>query len=224
MPEKSESFEQNNSIVQSTICLDLISGLTQLLILLILKKGPQHGYELASLLEPIYGRRLSPGTIYPLLQRMQDKKEYVHSRAEIVSGRKRKIYTSTRKGRIALNTAIEILRCVISNQNPDIDEDEPGVELLKNLAQYRILLILDQSPLHGYKLVEKLDTLFGKKIALGTIYPSLHRLIDSGYILSNSQWTGDREKKVYDLTSTGKQVLKQAHQIIVQIADETLFD
>ncbi|NHJ47465.1 MAG: helix-turn-helix transcriptional regulator [Asgard group archaeon] len=226
MPEKSESLEQqNDSSVQRKIGLDLLSGLTQLFVLLILKKGPQHGYELNNRLEPIYGGRLSPGTIYPLLQkRMEENKDYIQSRTTIVSGRKRRTYVITRTGRIALENALDILRCIITNEKPEIDAEDIGVELLKNLAQYRILFILDQSPLHGYKIVEKLDELFGKKIKLGTIYPSLHRLIDNGYILSESQWTGDREKKVYDLTPLGKQALQNAHEIVEQIANETIFD
>ena len=165
MPGKSETTEQNKNDSEPETGQELISGLTQLLILLILKKGPQHGYELASMLEPIYNRRLSPGTIYPLLQRMETK-EYIQSKSIVVSGRKRKTYVLTRLGRIALDNALESLQCIISNKNPNLDADTPGVELLKSLAQFRILLILDQSPLHGYELVEKLDNYFGQKIAL----------------------------------------------------------
>jgi DNA-binding PadR family transcriptional regulator len=226
MPEDSKSLEQQNAASASRkVGLDLLSGLTQLFVLLILKKGPQHGYELNNRLEPIYGGRLSPGTIYPLLQkRMEEKKDYIQSRTTIVKGRKRRTYIITRTGRLALANALNILKCIINNEKPMVNPDEPGIELLKNLAQYRILYILDQSPLHGYKLVAKLDELFGKKIKLGTIYPSLHRLIDAGYITSKSKWTGDREKKVYDLTPLGKQALDNAHDVVIQIAQETLFD
>ncbi|MHA1557383.1 MAG: hypothetical protein ACTSPM_10675 [Candidatus Heimdallarchaeota archaeon] len=56
MPGKSESTDRSNENVIPEIGHELISGLTQLLVLLILKKGPQHGYELASMLEPIYGQ------------------------------------------------------------------------------------------------------------------------------------------------------------------------
>lgn len=223
MPEKSESVDLNESNTQENIGHELLTGLTQLLILLILKHGPQHGYELASRLEPIYGRRLSPGTIYPLLQRMENK-EYIQSTTMIVSGRKRKTYVSTRMGRIALDNAQETLQSIIDIKSPKIEADAPGIELLKSLAQFRILLILEQSPLHGYELVEKLDDYFGQKIALGTIYPSLHRLVEKGYIISKSKWDGDRERKVYELTSQGKTALRTAHVDISQIAADTIFD
>jgi len=223
VPDKSESTNVSNANTRDDIGQELISGLTQMLILLILKKGPQHGYELASRLEPIYGRRLSPGTIYPLLQRM-DKKEYIQSRTLTVSGRKRKTYVITRMGRIALDNAQETLASILVNKTPDVDQESPGIELLKSLAQYRILLILDKSPLHGYELVETLDNQFGKKIALGTIYPSLHRLVEKEYIISKSEWEGERERKVYELTEYGRTALKNAHQEINQIADDTIFN
>lgn len=223
MPGKSETTDRSNGNTIPEIGHELISGLTQILVLLILKKGPQHGYELASMLEPIYGRRLSPGTIYPLLQRMETK-EYIQSRSTTVSGRKRKTYVVTRLGRIAMDNAQNSLKCIIVNQPSNLDADAPGVELLKSLAQFRILLILEQSPLHGYELVEKLDNYFGQKIALGTIYPSLHRLVEKGYIESKSQWDGDRERKVYELTDVGKNATKIALVEVTRIAEDTIFN
>ncbi|MFW9924877.1 MAG: PadR family transcriptional regulator [Candidatus Thorarchaeota archaeon] len=223
MTGKSETTEPNSEEAIASIGLELISGLTQLLILMILKKGPQHGYELCSILEPVYGRRLSPGTIYPLLQRMETK-EYIQSRTTMVSGRKRKTYVLTRNGRIAMDNGQESLQCILKGENPNLDSDSPGVELLKSLAQFRILMILDQSPLHGYDLVEKLDDYFGQKIALGTIYPSLHRLVDKGYIASKSEWEGDRERKVYELTTLGKDATKAAIEEVNRIATGEIFE
>ncbi|NHJ86535.1 MAG: PadR family transcriptional regulator [Asgard group archaeon] len=202
---------------------EMISGLTQLLILLILKKGPQHGYELASRLEPIYGRRLSPGTIYPLLQRMENK-EYIQSKSLTVAGRERKTYVITRMGRIALDNAQLTLHSILNIESSGIDQEAPGVELLKSLAQFRILLLLEQSPMHGYDLVEKLDNYFGQKIALGTIYPSLHRLVDKNYIISKSEWEGDRERKVYELTPLGLTALKNVLVEITAIANDEIFN
>jgi len=130
----------------------------------------------------------------------------------------------TRLGRIAMDNAQESLKCIISNNNPNLDADTPGVELLKSLAQFRILLILDQAPMHGYELVEKLDNYFGQKIALGTIYPSLHRLVEKGYIQSKSQWDGERERKVYELTDAGRNAIKVALVDITRIAEDTMFN
>jgi len=226
LPEKSLSPSSSSSAGSSAssgkVGHELLSGLTQLLILLLLRRGPLHGYELTSLLEPVYGRRLSPGTIYPLLQRMEQK-EYLLSHALVVAGRKRKTYVLTRLGRIALENALAALRRIVSGLPPELSPAEPGFELLKSLAQYRILLILDRSPLHGYELVEQLASFFGQKVALGTIYPSLHRLVEKRYILSTSEFSGERERKVYELTPLGKEALKHAHADLLALSEGKLF-
>ncbi|MHA1185839.1 MAG: PadR family transcriptional regulator [Candidatus Heimdallarchaeota archaeon] len=222
MPGKSESVNSSEKKTPQEAGHELLSGITQMLILLILRRGPQHGYELASLLEPFYQRRLSPGTIYPLLQRMENK-EYIQSRTTTVSGRTRKTYIITRLGRIAMENAFECLQCIVNNEKAQLDHDTTGNELLKSLAQFRILLILDKAPLHGYDLVEKLDEFFGQKIALGTIYPSLHRLVEKEYIIANSEYDGERERKVYDLTTLGREAINYAFQEITRIVSGEFF-
>jgi DNA-binding PadR family transcriptional regulator len=49
-----------------------------------------------------HGYRLGPGTLYPLLHRLQADGMLV-SEIEVVGGRSRKYYTITRKGQSALN-------------------------------------------------------------------------------------------------------------------------
>jgi DNA-binding PadR family transcriptional regulator len=201
---------------------ELVSGLTQFLVLKILKMGPQHGYELATILEPIYGRRLSPGTIYPLLKRMQ-KKDYLESRKKMVNGRQRRTYLLTRLGRIALQNVQSVLEKIIEKESSSLDDDTPGSELLKTLAQFRILWILDTSPMHGYELVDQLDHYFGQKIALGSIYPSLHRLESKGYIESKVKLDGQRERKVYDLTPKGKKAITGALAYLTKVVTDEIF-
>lgn len=48
-----------------------------------------------------HGYRLSPGTMYPLLRRLQAD-GLLSMAAEVVDGKQRKYYTITRKGRVAL--------------------------------------------------------------------------------------------------------------------------
>jgi DNA-binding PadR family transcriptional regulator len=51
-----------------------------------------------------HGYRLGPGTIYPLLHSME-RRGWLSVDAEIVDGRKRKIYAATAEGRRALKLA-----------------------------------------------------------------------------------------------------------------------
>lgn len=56
-----------------------------------------------------HGYRLSPGTVYPVLHELE-RAGYLTSRTQVVSGKRRKYYESTPKGRKALDAAREKLR------------------------------------------------------------------------------------------------------------------
>jgi DNA-binding PadR family transcriptional regulator len=61
---------------------------------------PLHGAWLAEELAG-HGYKISPGTLYPMLHRMQ-KDGLLASRQEVVDGRARRVYEITDKGRTAL--------------------------------------------------------------------------------------------------------------------------
>ena len=70
------------------------------LVLLLLAEGPKSGYELLKVMKeliPSTGRAASPGTIYPLLKRLEEE-GCVESVEETSGGRKRKVYRLTAKG------------------------------------------------------------------------------------------------------------------------------
>lgn len=56
-----------------------------------------------------HGHRISPGTLYPTLHRMEAD-GLLRSREEVVDGRRRRVYTITRDGRRALTEARRALR------------------------------------------------------------------------------------------------------------------
>lgn len=82
--------------------------LTRFFILSVLHKRPMHGYEIARTVERATDGCCSPteGTIYPVLREFEEG-GYVTSHIETVSGRDRKIYTLTDKGREAFAVAVE---------------------------------------------------------------------------------------------------------------------
>jgi PadR family transcriptional regulator, regulatory protein PadR len=67
-----------------------------------------------------HGYRVGPGTLYPLLHRMEQK-GYLRSRAQLIGGRSRRSYTATRRGRQALEQAKARVRELFD----EIFEDEP---------------------------------------------------------------------------------------------------
>jgi len=62
--------------------------------------GPVHGAWLTEELAH-HGYRISPGTLYPLLHKMEDE-GLVTSAPEVVGGRARRAYAITAAGRVAL--------------------------------------------------------------------------------------------------------------------------
>jgi DNA-binding PadR family transcriptional regulator len=56
-----------------------------------------------------HGHRISPGTLYPTLHRMEGE-GLLRSRTKVVEGRKRRLYTATPRGRRALEQARRTLR------------------------------------------------------------------------------------------------------------------
>ena len=82
-------------------------SLSKFFILRVLHDRPMHGYEIAQEVQRITGGCCSPaeGTIYPVLKQYEDG-GFVTSRTEVVSGRERRVYTLTRKGRQAFRVAV----------------------------------------------------------------------------------------------------------------------
>lgn len=56
-----------------------------------------------------HGHRISPGTLYPTLHRMEDE-GLLRSRTKVVEGRRRRLYTATPRGGRALEQARRTLR------------------------------------------------------------------------------------------------------------------
>lgn len=72
-----------------------------------------------------------------------------------------------------------------------------------------LLAALEDGPLHGYAVIERLRAQTGGAVALegGTLYPALRRLEDSGLV--SGTWTdaAGRRRKVYTLTPGGTAAL-----------------
>ncbi|WP_035485346.1 PadR family transcriptional regulator [Geminicoccus roseus] len=83
-------------------------SLSKFFILRVLHDQPMHGYDIARAVERVTNGCCSPteGTIYPVLREFEEG-GYVTSETMVVSGRQRKTYTLTEKGRIAFAVGVE---------------------------------------------------------------------------------------------------------------------
>ena len=82
-----------------------------------------------------------------------------------------------------------------------------------------ILSILKEEPVHGYKLVEKIKEKTGFwKPSSGTIYPTLHSLLERGFIKEIRE--GRRKK--YKLTRKGLKISREAKMIERELKNKLL--
>jgi len=83
-------------------------SLSKFFILRVLHDRAMHGYDIARIVEQATNGCCSPseGTIYPVLREFEEG-GYVTFETAVVSGRERKVYTLTEKGRGALRVAID---------------------------------------------------------------------------------------------------------------------
>jgi DNA-binding PadR family transcriptional regulator len=89
---------------------DLLSGFVRIHILHHAAEGEVYGQWMIEELAR-HGYRISPGTLYPMLQAMEER-GYLTSREDSDGrlGRRRKVYTATKEGRRGLAVARERLR------------------------------------------------------------------------------------------------------------------
>jgi DNA-binding PadR family transcriptional regulator len=72
-----------------------------------------------------------------------------------------------------------------------------------------LLAVLDDEPRHGYAIIEALQERSGGALALptGTVYPALRRLERAGLVESAWSTVGGRERRTYQLTTSGRRTL-----------------
>lgn len=74
-----------------------------------------------------------------------------------------------------------------------------------------LLAVLDQAPVHGYAVIERLRerSAGGFDLPEGTVYPALHRLERAG--LLHATWTTaeGRRRKTYSVTRKGRTALER---------------
>ncbi|MFW9786099.1 MAG: PadR family transcriptional regulator [Candidatus Thorarchaeota archaeon] len=77
---------------------EILADFSHFYILLMLNEKPLHGYGLMKRYENRTGKKLSPGTLYPFLQELEEKK-LVTQKQEDIGKKRRIVYSMTRKGK-----------------------------------------------------------------------------------------------------------------------------
>lgn len=81
------------------------------------------------------------------------------------------------------------------------------VKLMKGLLDLIVLQFLNTQPMHGYKIITRIRKNFGVYFGPSTIYPLLNKLEKKRYVESEWDMHNDRPRKIYKLTTEGRNLL-----------------
>jgi DNA-binding PadR family transcriptional regulator len=102
-------------------------GLTKVLVLKVLSKGPSHGYGILKELEAMTSGCCVPtfGTIYPILKELsQNGYAEIHEDKQLKGAMKRRVYTLTPSGIEAFKVALEAWRTTIPYIYKALENDQ----------------------------------------------------------------------------------------------------
>jgi transcriptional regulator len=89
-------------------------------------------------------------------------------------------------------------------------------ELLPGTLDMLILRVLSRGDLHGWGITSKLEQLSRSALQVdeGSLYPSLYRMADKGWIESEWRLTeNNRRAKYYSLTRAGRKQLEKEQEL-----------
>ncbi len=94
-----------------------------------------------------------------------------------------------------------------------------GAEPLRPLV-FRILLLLNESELHGYGIMQAVNENAGRNLILGpgTLYRTLKQLRDEGLIKESP--AADDRRRVYRLTPEGEETARAEAERMVAIVEQ----
>jgi DNA-binding PadR family transcriptional regulator len=96
-------------------------------------------------------------------------------------------------------------------------------EFFLGFVKIHILYHASKEPIFGVGIIEELGR-HGYYLSPGTLYPTLHRLAEEGYLKQDSKLVEGKVRKYYTITDSGVEVLKNARGKISELVDEVLGD
>ncbi|MDR0471681.1 MAG: PadR family transcriptional regulator [Nitrososphaerota archaeon] len=91
----------------------LLGNFNRLYILMILCKGPVHGYQIITQFQHDLQKNISPSLVYPFLSRLETHGYITHTTA-IIGEKQRKTYTLTPKGQTFCHTLFQLFTAIFA--------------------------------------------------------------------------------------------------------------
>jgi transcriptional regulator len=94
-------------------------------------------------------------------------------------------------------------------------DETRGGALIKGTLDLLILQVLDQEPMHGWGITERIEQRSDSLLSVnqGSLYPALYRLVRRGWI--RAQWKvteNNRRARYYTLTAPGRAMLGEERE------------
>ncbi len=93
-----------------------------------------------------------------------------------------------------------------------LDEDA-SLDIIRS----SIVLLLSEKPLHGYGIMKEVEGRIGKPVNPSLLYPFLRLLEKNGLVRSTKKPVGQKPKKIYELTATGKELAVRIYKRIASM-------
>ncbi|MEN1970074.1 PadR family transcriptional regulator [Lentibacillus sp. N15] len=94
-------------------------------------------------------------------------------------------------------------------------------EFFLGFIKIHILYHANVEPVYGAFMMEELAG-HGYEVSPGTIYPTLNRLEQSGYLEKEERLEGGKIRKYYTITDKGKEALEEAKLKIKELMNEVI--
>src|SRR6266516_1556471 len=106
-------------------------------------------------------------------------------------------------------------------QSESQEEDGPSVHdrlhsAPKGLLRYYILHKIAQKPIHGYEIIQDIDskTEGAWRPGAGSLYPILKKLVSEGLIKADPEPSNEATRRVYQITPKGVESLAHAKEML----------
>jgi PadR family transcriptional regulator, regulatory protein PadR len=86
-----------------------------------------------------------------------------------------------------------------------------------------ILYHAAKEPTYGAEITEELVR-HGYRLSQGTLYPTLHKLEQLGYLKSRTQVVAGKQRKYYQATDAGRRVVVEARGKLLELVSEVVED
>lgn len=101
-------------------------------------------------------------------------------------------------------------------------EDGICKKMIRGFRELIILQLLSNQAMHGYEIIKRFEELFNVSYPTSVVYPILRDMEKKGYVQSEWKKTGERKKRLYTITESGRNVLEYSHTIMEEPAKKIL--